>query len=109
MYGLGAAIGDLDGDGADDLAVGIPRNIYSGFDCPGRVALYLGPLPPGDATEVDADLVFGVSDVPDAFGMELAIGDTDGDGDDELVAAAPFDPTAGASSGAVYLLDPLAR
>jgi hypothetical protein len=59
----------------------------------------------GSATEADADRVFRASDLPDAFGMVLAPADTDGDGVDELVAAAPYDGAMGEEAGVVYLLE----
>jgi hypothetical protein len=86
-------------------AVGIPRNMYV-FDVPGRVAIYLGPLEAGDATEADADLTVSGSEAPDAFGYELIAADTDGDGDHELVVGAPYDGSLWDGAGAVYLFDP---
>jgi hypothetical protein len=104
--GWTAAMGDVDGDGQDDLAVAIPRDRYFGQDQPGRVALFRGPLRPGVYTDLDADLVFRGSDQPDGFGMALWMVDANGDGDDELVVGAPFDGAPVSYRGAVYLFDP---
>lgn len=104
-FGLDGAIGDFDGDGASDLAAGIPRNVYFGFDRPGRVALFFGPLAPGAGAADDADLVIRGSDEPDAFGANLIAADTDGDRDHELIVAATHDSATREMAGAVYLFD----
>lgn len=101
--GIDGAIGDLDGDGTADLAIGVPRDIYFGFDRPGRVAVFLGPIPAGTQRVADADLVVSGSRDPDAFGLDLDIGDVDGDGRADLVVGAPYDNSAGESVGRVYL------
>ncbi|MEZ5397983.1 MAG: hypothetical protein R2724_35170 [Bryobacterales bacterium] len=102
-FGKAAAIGDFDGDGASDLAVGVPRDIYFGFDQPGHVSLYLGPLTAGTRSDTDADLMLRASPYPDALGFTLDAGDLDGDGRDDVVAAAPFDETVGEAAGAVHV------
>lgn len=102
--GYDAAIGDLDGDGAADLAVGIPRDVYFGADRPGRVAVWLGPVAPGPHDDDDASLVFSARSCgADAFGVALDAGDVDGDGVDDLVVGAPLDGRTAEAAGAVHL------
>ena len=87
MFGAGLAAGDFDGDGYDDLAVGAPEeNRGTDYDR-GSVHVFRGGpegLTPW-ATLVDATSITGSF----RFGQELAAGDVDGDGRDELVVAAP--------------------
>jgi hypothetical protein len=103
LLGIDGVIGDFDGDGAADLAVGISGDWYSDLDTPGRVAVFRGPLAPGHLVEADADVVLRGSDHSDGFGARLAAGDVDGDGDADLVVGAPVDSAHGERAGAVYL------
>ena len=95
--------GDFDGDGAGDLAIGVPVFPYASDGRPGHVAVFFGPLPRGQHSRDDADALFRGSDQADGFGRRLAAGDTDGDGIDDLVVGAPSDSTIEVASGAVYL------
>jgi hypothetical protein len=101
--GYDLALGDFDGDGATDLAIGASHSVLSGTE-PGSVYLFLAP-PPGSYTPADASatLTSGVG-LPDAFGMALDAGDVDGDGRDDLVVGAPRDPTVGSYDGSVTVL-----
>ncbi|MEQ1502870.1 MAG: hypothetical protein ABMB14_11600 [Myxococcota bacterium] len=103
FLGVDAAIGDLDGDGAADLAIGAPRDVYFGFDRPGHVLVFRGPLASGVRTAADADLVLIGGSEPDAFGWTVVAAEADGDGLADLVVGAMFDPTAGVDAGAVHL------
>lgn len=106
--GYGADFGDFDGDGQADLAVSATRNVYFGFDRPGRVLVFLGPLGPGSYGDDEADRVLIKAQTPDGFGYELRSLDLDEDGDDDLVVSAPGDPVAFSDGGSVSLLfDPL--
>ncbi len=98
--GYSGVIGDVDGDGRGDLAIGAPA-IDTGR--PGAVLLFSGASP-GSYTDLDADRVLDGSPWPDAFGMELELGDLDGDGRDDLVVGAPYDSGAGWYAGSVTLV-----
>ena len=102
--GFDAAMADFDGDGADDLAIGIPRDIYFGFDRPERVAIFRGPLSPGTYTEESADAIWFGSEEADAFGLRLATGDVDDDGRQDLAVGAPYDSDYAEEAGSVTLL-----
>lgn len=105
LLGRALAVGDLDGDSVPDLAVGASGHAFRDADwLPGRVLVFFGPLS-GALRGSDADLVF-VGDQPGAgTGWSLAVGDTTGDGVDDLVIGAPFrDSAEVVDNGAVYLV-----
>ncbi|MBW3664262.1 MAG: integrin alpha [Actinobacteria bacterium] len=87
VAGFAVAIGDLDGDGIADLAVGAPCHA-GGADGGGAVHVVYGPLEDGRSIgSADATLVGGQPG--DFVGEGLGAADLDGDGDDELIIGAP--------------------
>ncbi|MEM9561346.1 MAG: hypothetical protein AAGA93_01930, partial [Actinomycetota bacterium] len=102
-------IGDLDGDGVEDLAVGAIGDDDGGTD---RGALYLltlasdGTVSATEKLSSTAGSLTGPLDDSDEFGSGLAgIGDLDGDGGLNLVVGAHLDDDGGSARGAVYVLD----
>jgi hypothetical protein len=90
-------VGDLDGDGTDDLGVGV--TLYA-VDQPGEVLLYAGSASRFSASP-DIELTAPTSHA--SFGDALdAAGDMDGDGADDLVVGNPkrYELTA---SGVAYV------
>lgn len=103
--GVSAAVGDFDGDGVPDLAIGRPAN-PARSDLPGSVVVFRGPVAPGEYLGSDADLVL-TNALPapgDFFGAYLDVGDLNGDGADELVVSAPNDPEGGKPVGSVQIV-----
>jgi len=92
-FGRGLAAGDFDGDGVDDLAVGIPGLDFLGTQDIGSVWVYAGvagsgisPLPYIELFE--NDVAGAANEAGDQFGYTLAAGDVNLDGYDDLVASA---------------------
>jgi hypothetical protein len=102
-----AGIGDLDGDGVPDLAVGANFDNDGGFDRGAVWILFLNPDGTVKAEAKISSLSGGLTglDDRDEFGRALAApGDLDGDGVLDLCVAAPYDDDGGANKGAVYVL-----
>jgi hypothetical protein len=92
LFGYALSSGDHDGDGIDDLAVGVPDSTGAGStaDDPGEVYIFSGAsMPTGAASEADAQSVIQ-STSADGFGMSLLSTDVNADGTDDLLIAAPL-------------------
>jgi len=99
QFGASLTVGDFDGNGVDDLAIGVPNRDVSGIRDAGAVAVVYGyrhgmfgaGLSPY-RTQTFFQGVDGLADKPemlDRFGTTLAAGDFTGDGNDELVVGVP--------------------
>ncbi len=95
-FGSSLALGDADGDGLTDIAVGAPR-YTRGTKAEGRVTVLPGSGAPAVAVEVDLRSA--------EAGKSIALVDIDGDRQDELLVGAPYVTGAGLHSGAIYLWD----
>ena len=114
QFGWALAAGDFNGDGEEDLAVGVPGNAGGG-DPPirGAVAIHYGFT---SGIELDAEqfLERGRNGIPLDYGMfgfgrTLAAGDFDGDGRQDLAIGTPDDGVSSVgpyatSGGAVTVL-----
>ena len=101
-----AGIGDVNGDGFDDLLVGCPLNSETG-SASGQSYLVLGK-PAGwltDASLGSADASFLGEDVNDGSGGRIAsAGDVNGDGLDDFLIGSMYNNEGGMYAGQVYLI-----
>ncbi len=94
QFGSAIAAGDFDGDGFDDLAIGVPYENYVAVADAGAIYQLVGGvdgLDTGSAAPfvVQETIAAGGSEPGDWFGREMAAGDLDGDGVDDLLVASP--------------------
>ena len=93
LFGFAVAGGDLNGDGFDDLAVGVPGEDRNGPESPGSDvgALHLFQGSPTGVTS-DGNAFWTIDASPgDRSGYSLAFGDLNMDGVTDLAVGLPFD------------------
>ena len=89
--GTSVVVGDLNGDGINDLAVGAPTANNGTATDSGRVYIFFGKLSNGliDLQKQSPDVILNGENSGDQFGASLAIGDLSGDGNNDLIIGAP--------------------
>ncbi len=98
-----ARVGDVNGDGQPDFAVGAPRYSLTGADR-GRVYVFFGSADPPTSWEPAAVLECPSATSGPQFGFAVAAaGDFNGDGIDDLIVGAPFDDTIALDAGSSWI------
>ena len=109
-FGWSLAAGDFDGDGCEDLAIGVPNETVLGKAKAGAMFVLYGSKSGGLQEERSKlwyqDLgIEGGSEKDDTFGWSLAAGDFDNDGHEELAIGVPGEKIDdNAKAGAVNVL-----
>jgi hypothetical protein len=107
LLGLTLAAGDFDGDGHDELAIGVPYEDFDELQNPGLVHVLRGStdgLLAGPRVLHQGEELGGENEAFDSFGDALTVGDFDGDGLEDLAIGVPWKDWDNENVGMVYVV-----
>lgn len=108
FFGIALAAGDFRGDGSVQLAIGAPTLDLGADNAGGVYVVALSPSLAITGTQFFSRATVGIDGgltAQQQFGAQLAAGDFDDDGDDDLVIGCPRDTVGGdADAGSVNVL-----
>jgi hypothetical protein len=96
--GTAVASGDFNGDGYDDIAVGVPGQVINGNAEAGAVLVYHGSSTGMTlywSFDQDTLNIAGTAEAGDRFGSALVAADFDGNGTDDLAVGVPYETVGG--------------
>jgi hypothetical protein len=99
LFGSSLSTGDFNGDGKDDLAIGVVKEDVGALKDVGAVQVLYGSSKGLSATSPipdqfwmqDSTNVTDFAEEDDLFGLSLSSGDFNGDGKDDLAIGAPYE------------------
>jgi len=102
LFGSTVSVGDIDGDGVDDLIASAPGNDY--FETNGgRVYVFKGGPGLASGLATSADIKLSGMPTHDSFGQALRVTDLNGDGAFDLLIGAPHADHFNDGNGRSYL------
>jgi hypothetical protein len=108
-FGASLAVGDFDGDGYADLAIGIPQANVDGVSYAGAVQILYGRssglgVVGNELITQNSSGATATAEFNDQFGFALAAADFNNDGADDLAVGTPYEDVGGhADAGAVQV------
>ena len=105
-FGAALAVGDFDGDGVDDLAIGVPSEDLGQLTDAGLLHVVYGERTTGLTSSRDQIWLETInpSEAHDGYSYSLASGRFAGRGGDDLAIGVPFESLAENGTGAVDVL-----